>query len=74
VEVDEDAGQRAREELRAQQAVGVDDGAPRLADAPGRGQAARRQAAEDAREHVLRQQRRQVVPRHGFPASASSWQ
>ena len=60
MEVDEDAGQRAREELRAQQAVGVDDGAPRPADAPGHGEVPLREAAEDVGEYAVRQQRRQV--------------
>jgi hypothetical protein len=37
VEVDVDAGEREREEVGSQQAAGVDDGAPCLADAAGRG-------------------------------------
>ena len=36
--------------------VGVDDVAPRLADAAGRRQAARVEAAEDASEHVVGEQ------------------
>ena len=44
-----------REEIGAQQPVPVDDAVPGLADAAAHGQAARGQAAEHAREHVLGQ-------------------
>ncbi|KAF0891858.1 hypothetical protein E2562_011258 [Oryza meyeriana var. granulata] len=37
-----------------EEAVFVDDGAPRAADAPGRGEGAAREAAEDVEEHVVR--------------------
>ena len=63
VQVEEDAAQRAREEVGAQQAAVVDDAAPRPADAAGRGEAAGREAAEDAREHVVGQRRRRRVHR-----------
>lgn len=53
VELDEDAAQRERQELRAQQRVGVDGSAPGLADAAGRGEAARSQAAEHVREQSI---------------------
>jgi len=53
VEIDEDAAQRVRQEVRAQQPAVVDDGAPGLADAAGRGEAAGCQAAEHGRQHVL---------------------
>jgi hypothetical protein len=49
VEVHEEPTQRQREEIRPQQAAGVDDGEPRLADTPGRGEATRREAAEHVR-------------------------
>ena len=50
----EDAGQGERQEVLAQQAVGVDDGTPRLADGAAGGEAARHQAPDDVREHVAR--------------------
>jgi hypothetical protein len=53
---EEDPVDREREEVRAQQVVGVDGGAPRLADAAGRGNAARVEAAEDASQHVVGKQ------------------
>lgn len=59
VVVEEDAGQREREEVRAQQAAAVDEAAPLLADAAGRGDAPRREAPENGREHVVGQ-------RHGL--------
>ena len=62
MQVEEDAAQRERQEIRAQQAVVVDDTSPRLADAAGRGEAAWREATEDAREHVVRQRRPQIHP------------
>jgi hypothetical protein len=73
VEIDEDASEVAREEaeLLAQRGVGVDGGAPRLAHAPGRGDTARREAAEHVREHVLRQQLRRDL-RHGVLLAAFS--
>ena len=55
---EEDPVEREREEVRPQQAVAVDDGAPAFADAAGRGEAARRETAEDASEDVVRQQLR----------------
>ena len=55
---EEDPVKREREEVRPQQAVLVDDGAPGFADAAGRGEAARRETAEDASEDVVRQQLR----------------
>lgn len=56
VVADDEAGQGAREEVRAQHAVAVDERTPRAADAAGHGQASWRQAAEDVREHVVGQQ------------------
>jgi hypothetical protein len=53
--VDEDAADRGRQEVPAQQRAGVDDVASRLADAPGNGEAPWRQDAEDAGEGVVRQ-------------------
>jgi hypothetical protein len=53
--VDEDAADRVRQEVPAQQRAGVDDVAPRLADALGNGEAPWRQDAEDAGEGVIRQ-------------------
>ena len=47
--------QRERQEVRAQQAAAVDDGAPGPADAAGRGEVARRQAAENVRQEVVGQ-------------------
>lgn len=58
--VDEDAAHRAREEVREEQLVAVHDVAPRLADAPGHGEAPRREPAEDGGEGVVRQRL------HGF--------
>ena len=52
---EEDAPQRERQEVRAQQAAAVDDGAPGPADAAGRGEVARRQAAENVRQEVVGQ-------------------
>uniref|UniRef100_A0A0D9VX99 Uncharacterized protein n=1 Tax=Leersia perrieri TaxID=77586 RepID=A0A0D9VX99_9ORYZ len=47
VEVDEEAGERVREEIgHAQQAALVNEVAPWLADAAGHGEAARRETAE----------------------------
>ena len=46
---DEDAGQGERQEVLAQQAAGVDDGAPHLADGAADGEAAWRQTTEDVR-------------------------
>lgn len=54
VHPEEDTAQREREEVWTEQAAGVDDGEPRLADAAGHGEAARRKTAEDVCEHVLR--------------------
>jgi len=62
---EEDAAHRVRQELREQQPAAVDDGAPRLAHAPGGGEAPRREAAEDFREGVLGQ-------RHAHRFSSSS--
>ena len=45
--VEEECTHRAREDVGEHQAVGVDDGVPRLADAAERGEVARREAAED---------------------------
>ncbi len=53
IEVDEDAGEREREEIRAQQAAVVDGGPPGRADAPCGGEAAWWEAAEDVSEHVV---------------------
>jgi hypothetical protein len=44
-----------REDVREQQAMGVDDGAPGLPDAAGGSEIPRRQAAEDGGDHVIRQ-------------------
>ena len=55
-DVHEYAGQRVGQDVR-EQPVRVDDGAPRLADAAGRGEAARSgldQATEDVGEQVVR--------------------
>lgn len=49
---EEDTVEREREEVRPQQAVVVDNGAPAFADTAGHGEAARREMAEDAREDV----------------------
>ena len=70
VEVDEDAGERARKEVRAQQAAVVDEVAPRLADAAARGEAARREAAEDLREHVVRQRRHHHALESSIPLTS----
>lgn len=53
--VDEDAVHAAWEEraVLEQERAGVDDGAPRLADAPGLGEAPRRQAAEGVGEGIV---------------------
>ena len=53
--VDEDAVHIVWEKLavREQQLAGVHDGAPRLADATGLGEAPRRQAAEDVGEGIV---------------------
>ena len=53
--VHEDAAHGAREQVRAQQPARVDEVAPRPADAPGHGQAARREAAQDVRDEVVGQ-------------------
>jgi hypothetical protein len=45
--VEEEAAHGAREQVRAQQPARVDEVAPRPADAPGHGPAARREAAQD---------------------------
>jgi hypothetical protein len=59
VEADEHAAER---ELRAQEALSVDDGSPCLAYAATDGERARhRHTAEYIGEHVLRQERRQVA-------------
>jgi len=52
---EEDAPQRERQEVRAQQTAAVDDGAPGSADAAGQGEVARRQAAENVRQEVFGQ-------------------
>jgi hypothetical protein len=53
--VDEDAPRLARQELREEEHVGVDDGAPSPADAPARREVAGRvDVAEDVGEHVIR--------------------
>lgn len=49
---EEDPVEREREEVRPQQMVVVDDGAPGFADTTGHGEAARRETAEHAREDV----------------------
>jgi len=67
--VGEEAAHRVREEVREQQPALVDEAAPRLADAPRRREAARREAAEDGREHVAGQTRRRRGL-HGDPAQA----
>jgi hypothetical protein len=51
---EEDPVQRQREEVRPQQAAFVDDIASGRADTSGRGEAARRESAEDASEDVVR--------------------
>lgn len=55
VEVDEDAAEREREQIRAQEAAGVDGGAPGPAYAAGPGDPARLESAEDVGEHVVGQ-------------------
>jgi len=50
-EVEEQAGQRGREEV--QQTASVDDGMPGLADAASRREAMWRKAAEEGHQHVL---------------------
>jgi hypothetical protein len=57
VEVDEEAGEREREQVGAQHAVAVDSVAPGPADAPGGGEPARRNATEDVGYNVVRQAR-----------------
>lgn len=52
----------ARQEAREQQPAGVDDGTPRLTDAPRRGEAALRKTAEDVREHVAGLRRAHHLP------------
>jgi hypothetical protein len=52
IQLEEDALEREREEVRAQEAVVVNGGAPRRAHAAGCGELARREAAEDVQEHV----------------------
>ena len=56
---EEDPVEREREEVRPQQAVVVDNGAPAFADAAGRGEAGWRETAEDASEDVVGQGQRQ---------------
>lgn len=68
MEVEEDAAQREWKEVRTQQAVAINDAVPRLADTAGRGEAVRREATEDIRQHVIRQ-RRCHVHRSGTWAS-----
>ena len=53
-QLEEDAVEREREKIRAQQVVVVDGGAPRLAHAAVCGEAPRMEAAEDIQEHVFR--------------------
>lgn len=53
--VDDDAGDGEGEEVRAQEAVGVDGGAPCAADDARRVEADRREAAEDFQQQVVRQ-------------------
>jgi hypothetical protein len=60
-EFDDDAVQRERKQVSAQEVARVDDGLPGLAHATGRGERAWRETAEDFREHVVEQQPRQVV-------------
>uniref|UniRef100_K3ZL02 Uncharacterized protein n=1 Tax=Setaria italica TaxID=4555 RepID=K3ZL02_SETIT len=57
VQVEEDAAQRAREDVGAQQAAVVDDAAPCPADAAGRREVPRSEATEDARDHVVGKRR-----------------
>lgn len=63
----EDSGKRTRVELRAQDGLGVDDGAPFLADASRHGEAALREAAENVRKHVVGKQIRVLA----IPAPAT---
>jgi hypothetical protein len=63
---EEEAAHRTREDVGKQQAVGVDDGEPRLADAAGRGEVAQQEAAEDVGERVVCQGFRRI---HGFCAT-----
>ena len=58
VEVDEDAGEREREQVVTQEAVAVDGVAPGPAHAAGCCEPARPDAAEDVRKQVVRQARR----------------
>lgn len=53
MEVEVDAAEREREEIRAEKATAVDDGLPCLADTAGRGEPTRREAAEDFGEQVV---------------------
>jgi hypothetical protein len=50
---DEDAGEGLGEVVRAEEVVRVDHGAQRAANAPGAGEGARREEAEDVEEHVV---------------------
>ncbi|EAZ03000.1 hypothetical protein OsI_25141 [Oryza sativa Indica Group] len=70
VAVEEDAAQREREEVRAQEAAGVDDarGATPCRRSGTLREATRREAAEDGREHVVRQRRRHI---HRLSTSSS---
>jgi len=67
VEVEEDASDGERQEVGAQQAAAVDGALPLAADAPRRGEIARRQAAQDLSEHVLRQEQDARRRRHHVP-------
>lgn len=51
--VGEDAGEGAGEEVRVEEVVGVDEVAPRRADAPELGEGAAGEAPEDFDEHVV---------------------
>ena len=71
----EEAVEPEREEVGAEQASGVDDGAPGFADAARRGETARREAAEDVGEQVVadpscrrgrRRSIRVLLPRDGL--------
>jgi hypothetical protein len=49
----EDAREDAREEVRKEEVVGVDGVTPGVADAPGLGERAAREAAEDVEENIV---------------------
>jgi hypothetical protein len=73
VKVDEEAGEREREQVGPEEAAAVDGVAPGLAHAAGDCEPARPDAMEDGREHVLRQARRLVLPLPVIAASSGGF-